>query len=404
MNDFIKNKQKQNSLQSKPARKRWSFYVACFIMLFWTVGAILGGISFSQNCVQVNADVITSYSYNGNLLTYSDSTGNTPDNDFNCFTFKPMFDFLPNGSNIKFNYVYRSTGFYYSLIRVFKFRYDSATTNVLGDGDALTYNFLTTSDYFYIGKNKTIIDDPIDPFGHYIIFNSDERFDFDSFINYVYEYGSEYYLSVRHHTFLSDDTFNCGLHLKFNTFTNDISYVVFSHTGSVNENRFVPKITYYDSLGNELFYIEFLFGQTLSFYYETMGSPTISPNTLLGMNITGSYYIAPLTDTSADSYYYNSGYSSGYNVGYDDGRRLGYTSGYKDGNNAGYNSGYAVGFSSAVAEDTYSFNSLFGAVIDAPIKAFRGLFSFEVFGVDMTNFLLSLFTVCVIITIIKVAL
>ncbi len=87
---------------------------------------------------------------------------------------------------------------------------------------------------------------------------------------------------------------------------------------------------------------------------------------------------------------YLNGYSVGYNEGSSHGRELGYSSGrvdgYHDGSIDGYNEGYAV----ATSEN--GFLHLLSAVVDAPIKAFTGLLDFEIMGVNLRSFYLSMFT------------
>lgn len=89
---------------------------------------------------------------------------------------------------------------------------------------------------------------------------------------------------------------------------------------------------------------------------------------------------------------YESGYNSGYNTG------------YQLGNTAGYNHGYNEGFLAGGGGSDNQFFDLVSAVFDAPIKAFSGLFDFEVFGYNMKSVMLSLFTVAVIAFVVKIIL
>ena len=71
----------------------------------------------------------------------------------------------------------------------------------------------------------------------------------------------------------------------------------------------------------------------------------------------------------------------------------------------GKNQGYELGFLEGKAQGgNYTFTSLIGAVFDAPIEAFRGLFNFEILGTNMQGFVLALLTLSVIIVVIKYAL
>ena len=49
----------------------------------------------------------------------------------------------------------------------------------------------------------------------------------------------------------------------------------------------------------------------------------------------------------------------------------------------------------------YTFSALVSSVVDAPIKAITGLLNFEIFGVNLKSFMLSLFTLAVVIAIVK---
>lgn len=71
----------------------------------------------------------------------------------------------------------------------------------------------------------------------------------------------------------------------------------------------------------------------------------------------------------------------------------------------GKNQGYELGFIEGKAQaGNYTFTSLIGAVFDAPIEAFKGLFNFEILGTNMQGFVLALLTLSVIIVVIKYAL
>lgn len=105
---------------------------------------------------------------------------------------------------------------------------------------------------------------------------------------------------------------------------------------------------------------------------------------------------------------YNSGYTQGYSEGstegFDKGNALGvetgYENGYSEGQHYGYNIGYERGKYDSEASD-YTFLGLFGAIIDAPLNAFKSMFDFEIFGVNMTGFFLSLFSIAVILVVVK---
>lgn len=100
---------------------------------------------------------------------------------------------------------------------------------------------------------------------------------------------------------------------------------------------------------------------------------------------------------------YQTGYDNGYAEGEVNGREQGIEIGYGQGYAGGYNKGYNDALGSASGNRNQFFD-LVSAVFDAPIQAFTGLFDFEIFGYNMKSLLLALFTIAIIVTIIKIVL
>lgn len=121
-------------------------------------------------------------------------------------------------------------------------------------------------------------------------------------------------------------------------------------------------------------------------------------------------------------------YNNGYNDGVAAGEKSGYNKGFTAGDAQGYNRGVEVG-------GNYSFLGLFGAIFDAPINALfggtttlpagttitdkngntttllssatvhrAGLLNFEVMGVNLSGFVLAMFSLSIIVVVIKFAL
>lgn len=102
----------------------------------------------------------------------------------------------------------------------------------------------------------------------------------------------------------------------------------------------------------------------------------------------------------------NLAYNAGYDNGYNDAMNSNivdnaYDRGYTDGNRVGYQQGLSNGLANS---NDYTFFGLIGAVIDAPIQYLSSLFNFNVLGFNLLAFITSLFTVCVIIWIVKMLL
>lgn len=111
----------------------------------------------------------------------------------------------------------------------------------------------------------------------------------------------------------------------------------------------------------------------------------------------------------------NAIYESGYNKGIEDTKKEqttiqneaynnGYNKGYTNGKNAGYSQGKIDGAKNA---NDYSFLGLFTAVIDAPIQVLLSVFQIgtnaenDFFGINLANLIQMLFTLMVIILIVK---
>lgn len=83
---------------------------------------------------------------------------------------------------------------------------------------------------------------------------------------------------------------------------------------------------------------------------------------------------------------------------YTDGYYFGYDEGYKNGEDYGYSRGYYKG-----TEDSKNFtwNSLFYAIFDTPVKIITSLFDVELLGVNLKNTVLSLFCIALIVALIR---
>lgn len=79
-------------------------------------------------------------------------------------------------------------------------------------------------------------------------------------------------------------------------------------------------------------------------------------------------------------------------------------SAYQDGYNEGYRIGYGEGYdiaSDLFADTDTSFGALFLAIAEVPYNIISSMFSFELFGYDMSQFVFSLVTVIVIICVVR---
>ena len=69
-----------------------------------------------------------------------------------------------------------------------------------------------------------------------------------------------------------------------------------------------------------------------------------------------------------------------------------------------YQAIYQQGYNDGHDAPTYTFKDLIVASVDTPIQAFTSLFDFDILGVNMKTFYLSIFTMCVIFVVLKLVL
>lgn len=72
---------------------------------------------------------------------------------------------------------------------------------------------------------------------------------------------------------------------------------------------------------------------------------------------------------------------------------------YLNGLDNGYKSGYSDGLNKG---SDYSFGSFFFGIIDAPIRAVLSMFDFEIFGTNLRTFMLVIFSIVAVITLVRV--
>lgn len=101
---------------------------------------------------------------------------------------------------------------------------------------------------------------------------------------------------------------------------------------------------------------------------------------------------------------YNQGYESGYGEGLKDNQDLiyntGYNDGYSTGEDDGYNKGYDIGFSDS-QNDKNSFKELMFSIIDAPFNVLGNAFDFEIFGINMSDFLIAIVSLLLVSVVIR---
>lgn len=91
-------------------------------------------------------------------------------------------------------------------------------------------------------------------------------------------------------------------------------------------------------------------------------------------------------------------YERGYQQGLADNQKNIYNQGYLAGRTIGYGEGHSAGVNDS---NTYTFTGLIGAVLNVPVSVFNSLLDYNLLGVNLKSFALSIFSVCVILFIIR---
>lgn len=133
--------------------------------------------------------------------------------------------------------------------------------------------------------------------------------------------------------------------------------------------------------------------------YQSWGPNAQSVPYLLTLLSTSNLYDTGLNDAPYTSEDLQNSYDSGVSYGY----ALGYSNGSSTAPayQKGFEAGVKVGQSQS-GDGNASLLGLISAVVDAPIQAFSGLMNFKIFDIDLAPFLLSLFTVCIIISVVRI--
>lgn len=196
---------------------------------------------------------------------------------------------------------------------------------------------------------------------------------------------------------------NCTLTIKVVPFIYDTSIHVFYGLGfGLNSPSFYTMSgKSYDSNIEDYAYLkgykyEIKDGQNIISFID---SPINKIEMYLG-NATDTLQAWQLCVTGDD---YTSGYNAGFGAGKETSYNNGYNDGYSSGRKVGYDDGYNTGYSKGIiAAGDYTFLSLMTSVVDAPVKAFMGLLDFEILGVNISGFILTLLSLALLLKIISV--
>ncbi len=168
-----------------------------------------------------------------------------------------------------------------------------------------------------------------------------------------------------------------------------ISSGAYQHSISVNGAGLDPGFVYKGGAplnGTPVFTVRFNFNGVSSLYgfFDVQDGPSVLPNSVTSSNPVLTRQ--PLTPIYIAVGYSENGITQGqyiqygqqqYDLGYDQGKADGYNEGVSDGN-------------------TDSLRGMIFAIFDAPVQTINGLLDFEVLGINMKNFFLSLISVTLV--------
>ena len=348
------------------------------LMLIWSISSIFGSLSFFG----VKADnVDTNYIFNGaNYFLVTTSWNN-------------------NGT------VYYDGGAHSLSI-------DTSIARMPNDDESVPYDTkpcINFTSFWVSNQNRlnyyTIADDDITylPLSYYTLnnlsyivldySNSTDRFVGDYWLGYPQEEHNEYTGRYGHVLLDVSPSFNCNVYSV--SFTGSLTYELLDvplqtiYGTSYYLVNTVNTVTYTDTDENTCV-VKYLSTYSFRDYDRyTRGYVTWDNRT---------YY---LNDGLTDSEQYRIGYTSGYNDGKNAFNGSGYDDGFNAGKEVGYNQGKQEGIASA---NEYSWLGLIGAVVDVPLQAFTSLFNFNILGINMLGFVSSIFTILILIVVVKICL
>lgn len=263
-----------------------------------------------------------------------------------------------------------------------------------------------------------------------VMYDPAEYYCFKEFVELRFEGNNESpSLNVNHYDYFNGDFVPLSC-FYLNTNADDICYFEFNVIGSTFDSHYL-----YDSIYHEIRYFFGPAGSVFDFtFYFTDESEDIVHTTRFEL-----IYDSPLQNWFSADFYnywqyddndlllvrrysmvpygqflyyyeeylahigdYDKGYKEGYNNGLKAPNQSQFNEGYEIGKEAGYNNGYARGKADGLAlADVATFDDLMSSVFDIPVRTFTNLFSFDVLGVNLANFFLSILTLCVVLAVVK---
>lgn len=421
-------------------KERLPAYVLAILMVFWTIASILGIIAFAKNdtkksamsTVKASAEAVNISGYRSNFIVPLNGLTGL---QFNNITVGDQM-YLIFGEDVYGSYIYLAN---YESYVAYKNGDESLVVPLFWEGDSLS----TAGDYWCVGLDDndyemlTLSYYSQDRFSINVRSYENAYFFYPSSMDYTYEFAA------------SDDliigiTLNIGyagygtvnyesFHFELEFYSSTPTSVISAYSPYFNEK--------FDGFGGGVldfgvdFWVDELYADLASdFYfkelyrldrdnlrvqfnalqdrYDELVANSGRENELLASKIKGlEYEIAGLENVISRrndeistlneriDYFENTIDSLNNTI---NSLRQEVEQAYADGRNAGYANGYDIGYAQGATDSNrYTFDGLLSAVFDVPVRTFRSLFSFEILGINLANFFLSLLTLAIIIFVVR---
>lgn len=420
-NDFIKNKNKsktsvnqrsQSNSTKKDKNKRIASIILLSLMAFWTICSFLGLSSFlgcNSAPKKVSADSVDlTYEFQGSNLTfqttspsiysgtYSDLSANSTSN----FRFSFNGYYSEDESSYKTEVIF-TTGYWEQKWGAYLIYYvedeDSPWESKVAldwDGKYVITQEPTSNSAGYVPKH--IYQD-----FYCGIYNANNEFLSKAFYRMHVKYSNQSYFDA--------NVYKIELgHVNVNTYDDFYLWM--------NSNDYLTSASIDYGFNYRAFYYNYVRyidndGDYIEFQLPVICGASFKPQFLLDER---TYFLSQENNsTSSDSYLL------GYTDGFDNGKKQGLDEGFIKGEQWSKDTWYREGYYKGLAENNpYTFSSLLGSVIDAPITALfgnavevdgklvrvDGLLNFELLGVNLSTFLGGVLMASLVIAIIKLIL
>lgn len=329
-------------------KNRLPAFILAGLIIFWTIASIFGLIGYSRTKAKNTALITASADSFQSALRY--------EYDIDLLPLMGMVSYTSNNADIingVFTFHIDSEGNYLSYIG------ENSTSCVEGDEAGI-------STYGLFGQGLSVT------FGYDIIENEfvdDLLYEDISFEIYYEQINSN-----------NVPEFSIRFNFVYNEEVHTVSLVLYLELNY--ENFYIPYFRKYCRLNQQSIYIGFYSSHvpySESWYYY-------------------SEYIKGIGD-------YSLGYKEGYNQGLMTPNAELFNEGYEKGKTDGYRNGYDVGFTAGATDgNDYTFTGLLSAIFDVPVKTFTSLFNFDLLGVNLANFFLSMLTLAVVLAVVRMLL